>query len=236
MALSSPLLSSRSRFTLIELLVVVAIISILASLLLPVLGEAREAARRTTCMNNMKQIYLQMFNYAESYDDHLPGNTSSTIPTRLSYSGGSASYIEFTNPYIEHDGEDWAINGKLHWCPSSVGYHRFYNQSRTEDGYTAYFWLNNFYHSSSPTNPERWGGGRLGDWEAERIIVQDIQTLVDAHPTLRSPHASGANSLHPDGHAEYIRKLTKEYGIVNPISGVDYVIYRPAASWANAYK
>ncbi len=64
--------SKKLGFTLIELLVVIAIIAILAAILFPVFARARENARRTSCLSNVKQMGLALMQYAQDYDETLP--------------------------------------------------------------------------------------------------------------------------------------------------------------------
>lgn len=98
--------SSRNGFTLIELLVVIAIIAILIALLLPAVQQAREAARRTRCKNNLKQIALAMHNY-ESSNNALPPSMAivPTITSNASWSihGRLLPFMEQVNLYSQID-------------------------------------------------------------------------------------------------------------------------------------
>lgn len=67
-------LSPRRGFTVIELLVVITIIAILAAILFPVFGRARENARRRSCLSNLKQMGLAILQYTQDYDERFPNN------------------------------------------------------------------------------------------------------------------------------------------------------------------
>lgn len=108
---------SRSRgFTLIELLVVIAIIAILIALLLPAVQQAREAARRTQCKNNLKQIGLGLHNYHDVFLTFPPGVATCNPCAPTSYNG-KAGHSPFAGilPYIDqaplYNGLNWTIEG-----------------------------------------------------------------------------------------------------------------------------
>jgi len=79
-------------FTLIELLVVIAIIAILAAILFPVFAQAREAARKTTCLSNVKQLSLSHLMYAQDYDETLATSWTEGFPGEFSW---------FVQPYMK---------------------------------------------------------------------------------------------------------------------------------------
>ncbi|RYX85992.1 DUF1559 domain-containing protein [bacterium] len=82
-------------FTLIELLVVIAIIAILAAILFPVFARARENARRSSCMSNLKQIGLGFLQYTQDYDEQYPvGVLTNGVPRGNGWAGQVAPYIK----------------------------------------------------------------------------------------------------------------------------------------------
>ena len=97
----------RRAFTLIELLVVIAIIALLAAILFPVFARARENARKSSCLNNLKQVGLGMMQYMQDYDEtvmpHWIG--SPTYP-------GTHRWMDLLGPYIK--------NNQIFICPSQA--------------------------------------------------------------------------------------------------------------------
>src|SRR2546423_4252852 len=94
----------RRAFTLIELLVVIAIIAILIALLVPAVQKVREAASRTQCRNNLKQIGLAMHNYHGVQKSFPPGFTSSAAFTDGPSMGQRWGWGAYLLPYLEQPG------------------------------------------------------------------------------------------------------------------------------------
>src|SRR6476646_1701115 len=90
---TSPLRKALRGFTLIELLVVIAIIAILAAILFPVFGRARENARRSSCQSNLKQMGLGFAQYTQDYDERYPLACYGTQTDQLDWSRRMAAYM-----------------------------------------------------------------------------------------------------------------------------------------------
>ncbi|MFH1631675.1 MAG: prepilin-type N-terminal cleavage/methylation domain-containing protein [bacterium] len=104
----------RKGFTLIELLVVIAIIAILAAILFPVFAKAREKARQTSCLSNVKQVTLGFLQYAQDYDEMFPQAGAAAGDVAIWPNGASgANYWQCRiYPYLK--------NSQVMNCPSAT--------------------------------------------------------------------------------------------------------------------
>jgi prepilin-type N-terminal cleavage/methylation domain-containing protein/prepilin-type processing-associated H-X9-DG protein len=184
-------------FTLIELLVVIAIIAILASLLLPALSQAKEKAKRTTCLNNLRQWGMATFLFADENDDLLPmdgGSNGNSIHDGwyidLPKMIGIPTYRELawrTNASIDPGRTTWL-------CPS--------NRRRSDGNLLFHYCLNEHVNGTGTSNQIALGVFHdpqkivwLFDNGGEAAVAQQN----NVHPDL---HSRGANILFLDGRAE----------------------------------
>lgn len=121
----------RRAFTLIELLVVIAIIAILAAILFPVFAKAREAARKTTCLSNMKQLCTGSHMYTQDYDEYFP---QANITCNTAVADGQPGCLWgalIGNGARQSYGDTWQAGGAaaiqpyiknmgVVWCPNQV--------------------------------------------------------------------------------------------------------------------
>jgi prepilin-type N-terminal cleavage/methylation domain-containing protein len=180
----------KNGFTLIELLVVIAIIAILAAILFPVFARARENARRTSCVSNLKQIGLGIMQYVQDYDEKMPPAyivTTQMPPDGMFWSGGAWFWQQIIFPYTK--------SKQIYVCPSTP-----LNTSATP--YYANYGANQLlligYKTSTPPNPSGSPGPTLStaaiNRTSETYLVMDAG-FYDPWPTEVLSGNNGARYL-----------------------------------------
>lgn len=185
----------RRGFTLIELLVVIAIIAILAAILFPVFAKAREKARQTSCLNNVKQLCLAVLQYTQDYDERLP--LDATFPIVSNYPGP---------PFWDARLEPYVKNLQIFRCPSAAGGTRNYRYNSYRGGSTI------LPSGGAGTAPLPHSLGQI-DSPAITVLLVDIpqaQTYnalggwaIRNEGDFIEVHNGGANFGLADGHAKW---------------------------------
>jgi prepilin-type N-terminal cleavage/methylation domain-containing protein len=180
-----PKSQSRKGFTLIELLVVIAIIAILAAILFPVFAQAREQARKASCLSNCKQLGLAMQMYAQDYDDQLPG-WDNPGGTPLAAQWGWAIVVPLLDSYVK--------SPNVWTCPSGPKGTAFLEgpkgaQVNVNYGYNEYIYNSN--HAVSPKWQAKWNN--MAALAGTQAGVANIAVIADS-----APNGSGATGIFND--------------------------------------
>jgi prepilin-type N-terminal cleavage/methylation domain-containing protein/prepilin-type processing-associated H-X9-DG protein len=227
--------NQRRGFTLIELLVVIAIIAILAALLFPVFAQAREKARQTACLSNLKQIGSAFAMYAQDYDERMPDRRD----LKAALPGGFRPWTSWP-PSDPRAGwaalvlQSYTKNDAIWSCPSVEGAMRSVVQvaqplSTAANAPVTRFWLWRFDRSDEPVPLDNfWGktdlqavadlqaannpqaGRPEGPAEAELGVDPYFPRTIPSVPADlkgRAVHMGGRNRLFLDSHVKYFRDI-----------------------------
>jgi prepilin-type N-terminal cleavage/methylation domain-containing protein/prepilin-type processing-associated H-X9-DG protein len=198
-------------FTLIELLVVIAIIALLAAILFPVFARARENARKTSCISNLKQVGLAFLQYTQDYDERFPSVGKSAVANL-----GAEGWALTVEPYFK--------SAQLLQCPSELRKPNYVTSPYNATSYyTDYYYNSNL--SYTPTGAKESDGTTnlvmgihtsklkfpsstviLGDGVGSIVNYGGRLELLDDSTAAKAPrHMDGNNYNFCDGHAKWFK-------------------------------
>ena len=190
---------TRKNFTLIELLVVIAIIAILASMLLPALQKAREAARTSSCANNLVSLGKAIHFYADDYNDFFPAGQydSFSHPFNTDETGSLAPYLGAKGDAVPIGKVQTKGRSKFA-CPS---------QGNSVDNYT-YSFNQVFKGNEYPAEfPYRKRTKMLKPTRTMVIMESDkLATNWKEYTYFRFRHNTSGNVLFCDGHTQLLHQ------------------------------
>jgi len=224
---------NRKGFTLIELLVVIAIIAILAAILFPVFAKAREQARKTTCINNQKQIGVTVMQYTQDNDEVLPS---------VAFGGmwGTTQWANYGWGYIWKSMEPYCKNSQIFKCPSSnaqwqgpydlsYGYNEYIYNFDNGQARLANLTNGRFGVAQIVVIAESRFPGIFNDWDDGYTNNATYPQCFLGRIMLANndkPRHEGSTVMYADGHAKFIPVMrfkcpasngnTGQYPIVNP--------------------
>lgn len=224
-------LKSALGFTLIEMLTVMAILAVLTGLLLPVVARSREQARKTVCMNNLRQIGMALSLYATNHAGLIP--PTGNVPWRAIEHiwDGTLNPPRYIGLGYLHEKFGYGVKPQMYYCPSAEGRNRMDWQDHSWSCWEKVGpdWARATCGTSYVYRETGFGANKiLGHNPDTPAMAMDFQIEVE----LRRNHfLQGENILFYDGSVKWVPDPTAAaagYGIVN-----DPASYEAAFRWAD---
>jgi len=222
--------AAHKAFTLIELLVVVAIIAILAAILFPVFGRARENARRSSCQSNMKQIGLAAMQYIQDYDERMMQGIKNASGAHLDIADQFMTAAAPVNPF--RNIQPYLKNIQVFACPSAPARTDAFQPTQVSDTNYSPNQLVFDRTLSSITAPSEVVWVQEQPVRVRKVELRPVYkpfggiyyerwTFVNGtgKPIYSNIHFDGGNLIYVDGHVKWLKNSSLKpamFGLMGP--------------------